>query len=438
MTGRPGPDFKWYNRADRIYKEEVKEVEVTEVTLNEKEINPQGGLAGDLALMDALNAANPARKSLPLNRKPAQTLLDLDLPELTALVGELGQPAFRARQIWAWLYQKFAADYTEMTNLPRTLTEALTGRTEFAPLSVVIEKVAHDGQTRKVLFRLPDGAEIESVLMLYPDRATVCVSTQAGCAMACSFCATGQLGLTRNLQPGEIVQQVLHFERFLARTTDPALTLGHRRVSNLVFMGMGEPLANYVNLWKAIRRFHDPDGVNLSARKMTVSTVGLAPMIRRFAQEDLPVNLAISLHAANDTLRSSMLPVNLRFPIAQLMEACREYIAQTNRRLSFEYTLVDGQNDSVAAARELGLLLRGMLCHVNLIPMNPVPGSGQRGSTGERVRAFQTELDRYGIPNSVRVEKGRDIQAACGQLKVEKDAAANKAARRAALVQADA
>ena len=390
------------------------------------------GMGQDLALVEELNQPK-VRTLIPL-RKPRPSLLDLDLSELTEVVKELGQPAFRAKQVWGWLYQKFAADYSEMGNLPKPLVSQLAERAPLAPMEVVIEKVAHDGQTRKVLFRLSDGAEIESVLMLYPDRATVCVSTQAGCAMGCTFCATGQLGLTRNLQPGEIVQQVLHFERFLSHSDEAKFTLGHKRVSNLVFMGMGEPLANYLNLWKSIRRFHDPDGVNLSARKMTVSTVGLAPMIRRFADEELPVNLAISLHAANDTLRGSMLPVNHRFPISVLIEACREYIEKTNRRLSFEYTLVDGQNDSPAAGRELGMLLKGMLCHVNLIPMNPVPGSGQRGSTQERAKAFQVELDRFGIPNSVRVEKGRDIQAACGQLKVEKDAAANKAARKATLL----
>ncbi len=376
-------------------------------------------LARDLATVESLNQPRPENRPILLNRKPRPTLLDFEMAELTKLVKELGQPAFRAKQVWGWLYQQFAFDYAEMGNLPGPFLDKLAERVSLAPLEVVIEKVAHDGQTRKVLFRLPDGSEIESVLMLYPDRATVCVSTQAGCAMGCNFCATGQLGLTRNLQPGEIIQQVLHFERFLARCNDPALTLGHKRVSNLVFMGMGEPLANYVNLWKAIRRFHDPDGLNLSARKMTVSTVGLVPMIRRFADEELPINLAISLHAANDALRSSMLPINLRYPIADLMEACRYYINQTNRRLSFEYTLVEGQNDSPAAGRELGVLLKGMLCHVNLIPMNPVPGSPLRGSASERIKAFQVALDRYGIPNSVRIEKGRDIQAACGQLKVE-------------------
>jgi len=398
-----------------------------EVTVSLEVNNPPEGLARDLAAIEALNL--PRKDALPLaaSRKPRQTLLDYDFGELTAVVKELGFPAFRAKQIWGWLYQKFAADYGEMSNLPRPLLEKLAAKAPLAPLEVVVEKVAGDGQTRKVLFRLADGAEIESVLMLYPDRATVCVSTQAGCAMGCTFCATGQLGLFRNLQAGEIVQQVLHFERYLSTTEDEA-AMGHKRVSNLVFMGMGEPLANYLNLWKAIRRFHDPDGLNMGARKMTVSTVGLVPMIRRFAEEDLPVNLAISLHAANDTLRGSMLPINHRFPIAELMQACRDYIEKSNRRVSFEYTLVDGQNDSPAAARELGRLLQGMLCHVNLIPMNPVPGSSQRGSTGERVKAFQAELTRFGIPNSVRFEKGRDIQAACGQLKVEKDAAELKRA----------
>lgn len=392
--------------------------------------NKKGGLEQDLAEVASYNLPkinNAAQKVLlQSGRKPVTTLLDLDETELTALVEELGQPSFRAKQIWTWLYQKFAQSCDEMTNLPRALTQKLAERAPLAPLEVIVEKVAYDGQTRKALFRLADGAEIESVLMLYADRATVCVSTQAGCAMACTFCATGQAGLTRNLHVGEIVQQVVHFERFLNRTNDPKFTLGHKRVTNLVFMGMGEPLANYVNLWKAIRRIHDPNGLNLSARKLTVSTVGLAPMIKRFGQEELPVNLAVSLHAPNDTLRSEMMPINDRFPIATLIEACREYIAATNRRLSFEYTLVQGQNDSPASARELGRLLQGMLCHVNLIPINPVPGSNQRPSTNAHVVAFQTELNKFGIPNSVRIEKGRDIQAACGQLKVEQEAKQSK------------
>lgn len=402
-----------------------------QVTVSLEVNNPPEGLARDLAAIEALNLPRKGAMALGVSRKPRQSLLDFDLPEIVEMVKELGFPAFRAKQIWGWLYQKFAADYAEMTNLPRPLLEKLAERAPLSPLEVVMEKVAGDGQTRKVLFRLPDGAEIESVLMIYADRATVCVSTQAGCAMGCTFCATGQLGLFRNLTAGEIVQQVLHFERYLSTTTDPA-AMGHKRVSNLVFMGMGEPLANYLNLWKSIRRFHDPEGVNLGARKMTVSTVGLVPMIRRFAEEDLPVNLAISLHAANDTLRSSMIPVNNRFPIADLIQACRDYIQKSNRRVSFEYTLVEGQNDSPAAARELGKLLNGMLCHVNLIPMNPVPGSQQRGSTAGQVKAFQAELTRFGIPNSVRFEKGRDIQAACGQLKVEKDAAELKRAAKLA------
>lgn len=409
----------------------MEEVTVSLEINNSKVNNPPEGLARDLAAIEALNIPRQGALTLNSSRKPHLSLLDYDLPELTELVKELGFPAFRARQIWGWLYQKFAVEYAEMTNVPRLLLAKLAEKAPLAPLEVVIEKVAGDGQTRKVLFRLPDGAEIESVLMIYPDRATVCVSTQAGCAMGCTFCATGQLGLFRNLQAGEIVQQVLHFERYLAYVADP-LALGHKRVSNLVFMGMGEPLANYLNLWKTIRRFHDPAGLNMGARKMTVSTVGLVPMIRRFADEDLPVNLAISLHAANDVLRSSMLPVNQRFPIADLLQACRDYIEKTNRRVSFEYTLVEGQNDSPAAGRELGQLLKGLLCHVNLIPMNPVPGSQQRGSSSERIKAFQAELDQSGLPNSVRFEKGRDIQAACGQLKVEKDAAELKRAAKVA------
>ncbi|NWJ44979.1 MAG: 23S rRNA (adenine(2503)-C(2))-methyltransferase RlmN [Chloroflexi bacterium] len=374
----------------------------------------------DLAEIENINIATA---SIPLTQtsKPLPDLLALERDELKNVVLSFGQPAFRANQIWDWLYRKFAAEYSELGNLPRPLLEKLQGNYRLAPLEVIAEKVAHDGQTRKALFRLWDGAEIETVLMLYSDRATVCVSTQAGCAMACSFCATGLMGLNRNLTAGEILQQILHYERFLINTEDQKLTLGHKRVSNLVFMGMGEPLANYLNLWKAIRRLHDPDGINLSARKMTVSTVGLPQMIKRFGQEELPVNLALSLHAPNDTLRSQMMPISRRYPIAELIEACRDYIANTNRRLSFEYTLVEEVNDTVACARELGKLIKGMLCHVNLIPMNPVPGSSQRGSDINRVKVFQAELTRYGIPNSVRVEMGRDIQAACGQLKVAQD-----------------
>jgi 23S rRNA (adenine2503-C2)-methyltransferase len=376
-------------------------------------------LIEDLKIIDEINVPK-ATAPLTLRRKPLPTLLDLDFEELKAAIVEIGQPVYRAKQIWTWLYQKYAQSYAEMTNLPRSFLDKLAEKYPLAPLQVEVEKVAYDGQTRKALFKLPDGAEIETVLMLYPDRATVCVSTQAGCAMACNFCATGQLGLTRNLPPGEIVQQVLHFERFLRYSDDPKLTLGHKRVSNLVFMGMGEPLANYVNLWKAIRRLNDENGVNLASRKMTVSTVGLPQMIRRFAQEDLQVNLAVSLHAPSDEMRSAMMPINLRFPISELIAACHAYVKETNRRISFEYTLIQGVNDSVDTARELGKLLAGLLCHVNLIPMNPVPGSQQKGSDNGRVKMFQAELNRFGIPNSIRVEKGRDIQAACGQLKVEK------------------
>ena len=370
-------------------------------------------------------------------RSPKQTLLDLDEAELADVVKELGVPEYRARQIWQWLYQQHALDYNDMRNLPSTLRAQLADTMPVSSLSVATEYAANNGQTRKILFRLPDGNEVETVLMLYPDRATVCVSSQAGCALGCTFCATGQMGLQRNLRIGEIVAQVLHFDRMLAKDAPADLTeeqvgemndiarkalpnFGHRRVSNIVFMGMGEPFANYANLMAAIRRIHNPNGLGLSARKMTVSTAGLPQMIRRFADEELPVNLAISLHAPTDELRSQLMPINDRFPIAKVMDAAKEYAEITNRRVSFEYILIESVNDTKEVGRQLGRLLKQMppnLVHVNIIPMNPVAGSGQKGSGLARILAFQEALDEYNIPNTVRVEKGRDIQAACGQLK---------------------
>lgn len=343
------------------------------------------------------------------------TLYDAALPELEAQMHAWGQPAFRARQIYRNLYINLADDVRAMTDLPLALRERLATETPLSSLRVERVQQGDAGLTRKALFALPDGNVIETVLMAYPDRATACVSTQAGCAMGCVFCATGKLGLLRNLSTGDIVAQALWAARELRTmaAADPALPA---QLSNLVFMGMGEPFANYERWWAAVERLHDPQGFNFGARRMTVSTVGLVPGIRRLAAESLPINLAISLHAPDDELRSSLMPINTRYPLAELLAATRDYIQQTNRRVSFEYVLMQQQNDTPQHARQLARLLQGMLCHVNLIPWNPVPGMPLNRSTRQRVLDFQRVLHEHTIACTVRVERGIDIAAACGQL----------------------
>jgi len=262
------------------------------------------------------------------------------------------------------------------------------------------------GLTSKWVWKLADGARIETVLMHYPGRSTVCVSTQAGCAMACGFCATGQAGFDRQLHVGEIVEQV-------TRAARAAADVG-RRVSRVVFMGMGEPLANYDATWLAVERFHDDLG--LSARHLTISTVGIVPGIRRLATEDLPVNLAVSLHAADDALRDELVPINRRYPLAMLADACAEYLAAKGRRLSFEWALIDGVNDRDVDAENVAVFVRPLRAHVNLIPLNPTPGYPVLGSPAPRVRAFRDLLRQLGVNATVRQTRGREIDAACGQL----------------------
>jgi 23S rRNA (adenine2503-C2)-methyltransferase len=266
------------------------------------------------------------------------------------------------------------------------------------------ESIADDGKTRKWLWALADGSRVETVLMHYPDRATVCVSSQAGCAMGCSFCATGQAGFARHLSAGEIVEQVI----VARRSAHPS------RLSNVVFMGMGEPLANYDRVWSAIERLHTD--VGLSARHLTISTVGVVPGIRRLAREALPVNLAVSLHAANDHLRDTLVPLNRRYPLPVLMEACRQYLTAKSRRLSFEWALIDGVNDHPSDAAELSALARPLGAHVNVIPLNPTPGYPQRGTPPAGVRHFRDRLVALGVNVTVRRNRGADIDAACGQL----------------------
>lgn len=344
------------------------------------------------------------------------SLYEFDLAGLQKLLQGWGEPAFRAKQVYRQLYVNRATP-EQMTDLPAALRQRLAAETRLGSLAPDRVHQGDDGMTRKALWRLPDGAPVESVLMVYPDRATVCVSSQSGCPMACTFCATGKLGFLHDLTPGQIVEQVMWAAREIRNSKFEI-----RDLSNVVFMGMGEPFNNYDNWWAAVERLHDPAGFNMGARSFTVSTVGLVPGIRRLAQEKLPINLAISLHAPDDETRTNMMPVNKSFPIAELMAAVRDYTEATNRRVSFEYVLLQEKNDFTQQARLLGRLLREQsglrmeLVHVNLIPWNPVPGSPLSRSHRERVLDFQQTLHGQGVPCTVRVERGVDIGAACGQL----------------------
>ncbi len=337
------------------------------------------------------------------------SLYDLSLEELTNFVKQLGQPKYRARQIWEWLYVNFAQTFDEMTNLPKSLRATLNQSATLSTLTPVLVQHSSDEQTVKKLFQLPDGQLIETVLMGYDKRQTICISTQAGCAMNCVFCATGQMGFYRNLSVGEIVAQVTHFGRELAHK--------NKHITNIVMMGMGEPLHNYNNTIAALDRVTAENGINLGARKITISTVGLVPAIRRYADEQRQTPLAISLHAATDEERGKLLPVNRRWKIADLIDACHYYIEKTGRRLTFEWALINGENDTIEQAIALGELLTGMLCHVNLIPLNPTGGFTGNPSSRERVNDFQAKLAEYGVSSTVRVRRGIDIQAGCGQLR---------------------
>ena len=337
-------------------------------------------------------------------------IYDLTLPDLTDLLRSWGEPAYRARQIWQGLYRNFWASPDEFTNLPSALRRKLADELRFTALTPSNVLQSADRETVKTLFTLHDGRAIETVLMKYEKRRTLCISTQAGCAMGCVFCATGQMGFQRHLTSGEIVAQVMYYARLLHQ--------GGESVTNVVVMGMGEPFHNYDNTLAAIDRLHDPDGYALGARRFTVSTVGLVPAIRRFAAEKRQVNLAISLHAADDALRTSMLPVNKSYPLDELMDACRDYVATTGRRITFEWALVEGVNDTPEQARLLASRLKGLLCHVNAIPLNPTPGFSGQATGRERAETFQKAMEQAGIPCTVRLRRGIDIQAGCGQLAI--------------------
>ncbi|HMP90736.1 MAG TPA: 23S rRNA (adenine(2503)-C(2))-methyltransferase RlmN [Kiritimatiellia bacterium] len=348
-------------------------------------------------------------------------LYNQSIKELTQLLTTWGQPAFRAKQIYRHLYVLVVDSIDDMTDLPKSLREKLAAETTLFTLRNSGLQLGDQGLTRKALFALPDNSPVEAVLMVYPDRATVCVSSQSGCPMACSFCATGKLGFLHDLTAGQIIEQVMWAVRELRkirREREDGESLP-RHLSNIVFMGMGEPFNNYNNWWASVERLHDPTGFNFGARNFTVSTVGLVPGILKLAEEKLQVNLAISLHSPDDDLRADMMPVNRRYPIRDLMESVRTYIEKTNRRVSFEYVLLQEKNDLPEHAERLARLLRTpkpMLCHVNLIPWNPIPGTPLSRSNRRRVLDFQKILQDHGVACTVRVERGGDIAAACGQL----------------------
>jgi 23S rRNA (adenine2503-C2)-methyltransferase len=365
-----------------------------------------------------------------------RSLYDLDARQLEALVAEAGEPPYRARQLVHWLDDRRQPDPGAMTSLPRSLRARLSERFAGTGLALDRHQAGDDGWTHKFLFRLPGGDAVESVLMLYPPagsspdddwegsprgRATVCISSQAGCAMGCTFCATGQFGFTRHLSAGEIVEQVARVSTLLPELRPGPGAPDH--LTNVVFMGMGEPLANQEATWGAAYRLHQ--GFGLSARAITISTVGLVPGIRRAAAEPLPVNLAVSIHAASDEIRDRLVPVNRTWPISELLDAVGDYVAATRRRVSFEYALMAGVNDDLEQARRLGRLLAplrvpgsgGHAAHVNLIPYNPTPGTGFSPPSKAAVRRFRDTVAASGVPVSVRANRGVGIDAACGQLR---------------------
>jgi 23S rRNA (adenine2503-C2)-methyltransferase len=336
-------------------------------------------------------------------------LYDLTRDELDALMRRLGGPRYRVEQVWQWLYQQKVDAFEGMTNLPGELREKLDTESRLGGLALEREAFSSDGETRKLLLRLPDGQLIETVLMRYDKRITACVSTQAGCAMGCVFCATGQMGFARHLSPGEIVEQVIYVARILEDQGE--------RLSNVVLMGMGEPLHNYEATLVAIDRITDQTALGIGQRHVTVSTVGLVPDIRRFADENTQVRLAVSLHAATDEKRDALLPVNQRWPLSELIGACHYYVERTGRRIMVEWAMIAGQNDTEEEARALGRLLEGLLCIVNIIPLNPTQGYDGLPANRERIEAFRGVLNGYGVQSTVRVRRGIDIDAGCGQLK---------------------
>ncbi len=337
-----------------------------------------------------------------------ESIFQINLSSLKEFLRSSGQPEFHANQIWQGIYQSLYSEWDEFTTLSKELRYALKNKYSLNSLIPVLTYDSPDKKTEKTLFHLLDGKPIESVLMGSGKRITLCLSTQSGCGMGCQFCATGKMGLLRNLTSNEIIEQLMFFERILKKKS--------QNLTNIVFMGMGEPFHNYENLKVALSLLNNTDGLNIGSRRFTVSTIGLIPQILRFAREFPQINLAISLHAPTNELRSKLVPMNKHFPIENLISACHEYIRLTNRRISFEYVLIEGINDNTKQAEELIPLLHGLLCHINLIPLNPVEGSQLFPSSLKRVQSFYRVLISAGIPTTIRRSQGAEIKAGCGQL----------------------
>lgn len=335
-------------------------------------------------------------------------LLDLSFGDLIAVLATLDEPPFRATQIWHSVFKDLASSYADMTTLPKSLRQHLGSAILWPRMDVLKTLTSNDGETTKLLVQLEDNEIIELVVMRYAKRNTACISTQVGCAMGCQFCATGQSGFRRNLTTAEIVGQVLAVARLLKDES--------KRLFNIVFMGMGEPLDNYEATLRSIRILNDSRGFSLGARSFTISTVGIVPGIERLSSEELQVNLAVSLHSADESLRNELVPANQRYPVADVIRACRAYVKATHRRVTFEIALIDGINDSDGHARQVADILRGVLCHVNIIPFNPIVNSTWRASPSDRVQAFAHIIESAGFPITIRQSRGTDIQAGCGQL----------------------
>ncbi len=336
-----------------------------------------------------------------------QSISALPLGALTVAVKELGQPAFRAKQIFHWLHQKLVTDFSQMTDQPKAFLQTLSTQYEITAPHIVRRQEAKDG-TVKYLLRMADGNCIETVLMRSHYGNTVCVSTQVGCRMGCRFCASTQAGRVRDLNAGEIAAQI-----YTAQTDIGA------RISNIVLMGIGEPLDNYDEVMHFLEIISSPDGVNIGMRNISLSTCGLVPAIERLAQEKLQLTLSVSLHAPNNEIRSGMMPVNDAYPIEVLIPATRAYQETTGRRVSFEYSLVKGVNDTEQCAKQLSQLIKGMGAHVNLIPINPVDGSPYSATDAANVQSFQARLEQLGVNATIRRRLGSEISAACGQLRRE-------------------
>lgn len=341
-------------------------------------------------------------------------LADLTLEEMKEVFTEMGEPPFRAKQVFSWIY-KGAISFDQMTNLPESLRDKLKKTAVLHSLEILQMQESRQDGTRKYLFGLEDGNTIETVFMRYRYGNSVCISSQAGCKMGCRFCASAIGGLERNLTAGELAGQILEVQR---DTGEP--------VNHIVVMGTGEPFDNYENLISFLSSVHRKEGLNLSLRNITVSTCGLVPEIRRFMKDRKQVNLAVSLHSADDATRESMMPINGRYPVKELLQACGDYTKETGRRITFEYALVKGKTDTPQQIRLLARKLKGMLCHVNLIPLNEVKETGYSGSERKQATEIAEFLKKHGIPATVRRELGADIEAACGQLRLGESEAMKK------------